>query len=56
MTSKALGTGVGVGLVVAAVIAAGASFLSSLRRRLVRERIAAKSAPAVVVTEFGVRV
>ena len=56
MTSKALGTGVGVGLVVAAVVAAGASFLSSLRRRLVREKLAAKSAPAVVVTEFGVRV
>ena len=54
LSSKALGTGVGVGLLVAAVVASLAVYVASLRRRMVREKISGGGPPAVV-TEFGVR-
>jgi len=53
---QALGTGVGLGIVISAAVAAAVAYVSSLRRRLVRDKISGATAVGGGVTEFGVTV
>jgi hypothetical protein len=55
MNSQALGTGIGVGILLAAVTATLVAWGMSLRRRMKLDRLAGSAGGGAGVPEFGVR-